>query len=109
MGSLYCPNCSKAISELANISACPNCYHPFNAKVWLETYERKQKKIETDRAQSKAWKENGLCEYCGGKLFVSEWEKGYDWGGSYKYERYACENCHKKAYDCALKSTKIYL
>ena len=30
MGFVSCPNCSKRVSELAEVSACPECFHPMD-------------------------------------------------------------------------------
>ena len=78
MGFLYCPSCGKEISELAVIPACPNCFHPFNAKVWRKTQEQK---IALERArfaeenkkeeQSRTWQKQGRCPECGGELYWS--------------------------------------
>jgi len=99
MGSLYCPNCSKAISELAVIPACPNCYHPFNARIWRETHEKKQKEAEMEyqrkQEQSEIWKKKGRCEYCGGRLKTRQ--ECSDYGGS--GVSYHCEVCYRENYD----------
>jgi len=41
MEYLYCPVCSKAISSQAEIKACPQCCHPFNANEWKEARAKK--------------------------------------------------------------------
>jgi len=44
MELLYCPMCSKAISPQAEIKACPECSHPFNAHEWKEERAKKSAK-----------------------------------------------------------------
>ena len=41
METIYCPVCSKAISSQAEITACPDCCHPFNAHEWQEERAKK--------------------------------------------------------------------
>jgi len=62
MGFIHCPNCSKAVSDQAQISACPNCCHPFRRTEWqkktaeMETESRKaaeRRKIEMKAAEQK--------------------------------------------------------
>jgi threonine synthase len=97
MGFLYCPNCDKGISDLATIPACPDCFHPFNARMWLKeskkqmeerqrvaAFEAEQRK---KREQEDAWRKSGRCEYCGGYISseyknaggkVARWETVYE-------------------------------
>ena len=101
MGSLYCPNCSKAISGLVVISACPNCNHPFNAIAWRDTPERKQKQFEAEqeqkRKQSEAWEKSGRCKYCGGRLTL---RFGHGGGKSpyASFSTYSCVDCNNDNY-----------
>ena len=44
MELIYCPVCSKAISSQAVITACPECFHPFNANEWKEERAKKSAK-----------------------------------------------------------------
>jgi hypothetical protein len=44
METIYCPVCSKAVSSQADITACPECCHPFNVHEWKE---ERAKKVET--------------------------------------------------------------
>ena len=44
MELLYCPVCSKALSSQADITACPNCCHPFNVHEWKEERAKKSAK-----------------------------------------------------------------
>jgi predicted RNA-binding Zn-ribbon protein involved in translation (DUF1610 family) len=95
MGFLYCPSCGKEISEAAVIPACPNCYHPFDAKVWRETYEQKLSVENVRRAeeakkrkQASVWKAQGLCPECGMTLewLIADENIGIrygDWEGRY--------------------------
>jgi hypothetical protein len=41
METIYCPVCSKKISDEAVITACPDCCHPFNAHEWKEARAKK--------------------------------------------------------------------
>jgi len=34
MGFLICPNCGKEVSDLAEITACPRDFHPFDPLIW---------------------------------------------------------------------------
>jgi len=104
MGFLYCPTCDKAISEHAkNLAACPNGCHPFDAKVWRETYEQKmaQKRLKEEEKKEQArikekqkgmWEAKGLCPECGGKLsWVRESEYNECMMMSFRYERQYCK------------------
>jgi hypothetical protein len=44
MELLYCPVCSKAVSSQADITACPECCHPFNVQEWKEESAKKSAK-----------------------------------------------------------------
>ena len=45
MGFVSCPNCFKCVSELAEISACPECFHPMNPqKLRLELGKKEQQR-----------------------------------------------------------------
>jgi len=46
MGFIYCPNCEKKVSDIAVLTACPECYHPFNAKKWLNITKKQQKELK---------------------------------------------------------------
>ncbi|MCL1957242.1 MAG: hypothetical protein FWF63_07960 [Fibromonadales bacterium] len=101
MGFLYCPNCNKGVSDLAEIPACPDCFHPFNAKMWRETYEDKQRKVEMEqqrkREQSETWERNGLCGNCGGRIEPERISKDpFAWGTTSNYTYYyKCSKCGK--------------
>jgi hypothetical protein len=41
MGFIYFPNCGQSVSNQAKISACPKCYHPFDAKEWQRIQAQK--------------------------------------------------------------------
>jgi hypothetical protein len=56
MGWVNCPNCRKGFSDIANITACPNCYHPVNVsslkiKQDCERWEKEKK----EREERKKW------------------------------------------------------
>jgi len=103
MGFLYCPSCGKEISELAVISACPNCYHPFDATVWRETEKQKREaekqylaqrelKRKKEEEQKRIWKGQGRCPECGGILsWIRESEYNECMMMSFRYERQYCE------------------
>ena len=49
METIYCPVCSKAVSSQAEINACPECFHPFNAQEWQK---ERAKKVATKYKES---------------------------------------------------------
>jgi len=110
MGFLYCPNCGQSVSDQANISACPKCYHPFNATEWQRVQaqkdavvaEEKRKKDEEKRKKEEKEqqfnnvKNSNKCPSCGKPV---SWEEKYGsqngWNVyfSYKLRRPYCQSC----------------
>jgi len=114
MGFIYCPNCGQSVSNQAKISACPKCYHPFNAKEWQKIQaqkdalaaeeKRKRDALVAEANRKKAEEEQRLyyakghdeCPLC--HKPISWEEKRYSESG-YNYQIYStfrhpyCKSC----------------
>ena len=120
MGFIYCPNCGQSVSNQAKISACPKCYHPFNAKEWQKIQakkdaqaaeekrkqdaiaaEKKRKKDEEEQRLNYA-KDNDKCPLC--HKPISWEEKMYSEFSSYRGESIFYTFRHPYCQSCGWKS-----
>ena len=93
MNTILCPACkSQAVSYFANITACPNCYHPYDFWKWSEywSYVRNMKKEGKLEAEPQQLKKYGECLDCG-KNLISHSVVCFDCVGKYK-KCYWCGN-----------------
>ena len=135
MGFIYCPNCGQSVSVQAKLSACPKCYHPFDAKEWQKIKAQKdaraaeEKRIRDARAAEerrereeeeqrlKSAERHNECPLCHQTI---SWEKtgysSYGLGGIdcyHSFRRPYCQSCSWKSslafenYDGANKDSII--
>jgi DNA-directed RNA polymerase subunit M/transcription elongation factor TFIIS len=106
MGFIYCPNCGMSVSDQASISACPKCYHPFNAKEWQSVQAQKEDiaaEEKKKKAEKKAEEEQRLnfagskneCPLCHQPISWDRYNHSSGWNVSYyhKFRHPYCESC----------------
>jgi len=104
IGFIYCPNCGKSVSVQAKISACPECYHPYNATEWQNikaqkdaqrnaiAFEEKRRKEEEEQNLNYA-ASNNKCPLCHQPVLWEEGNSSSYSGIYYTYRHPYCQSC----------------